>query len=707
MKRKQVLAFCLVLAVLAGTMTVILVSSHGSNVQDNDGNRSARSFPTLISNIFGRSGRTISIQSDGRKYSVKDIDAVSVVTGIPEGKSLPAVGDMETLLKLLKDRGILYDAAAFMEQNARNGANRAGSSMAGSATSPGMTVPSSAPVPDLAAPMQEAAPGAPAFSASADAGEDSYSRTNEQVAGVNEGDIVKTDGRFIYAMSPYDSRLRIIKADGADIRVVSTITYDDILGAEFYLIGNDRLVIIGSGYIPIVPLPARTDGSAGSAEAKIAPDYWWYPSNHTTLLVFDISDGAAPAELRRVSLDGWGVSTRVIGSVVYLVTNKQIWNIPFDQADSPLIMPYCRDTGTETDARPIGLDRIYYVPDANDSSYLLIGAVDVYSDEPFAPAAYLGASSSLYMCTEAMYIYSSRWEEAYIRDGMIDRWPSGGLKTDIMRFAISGTDVVYTGMGTVDGSPINQYSMDEYDGYFRIATTDWNTGTYVTVLDTADMRVTGRTEPLAPGEMMRSMRFMGAMGYVVTFQNTDPLFTIDLSNPFAPRMLGELKIPGFSQYLHPLANGFMLGLGRDTQEIYTRDSRGVETVIGFKDVGLKASLFDVSNPFDPKEVAVLALGEGWTEVSDNPRALMCDPSRDLYGFIIESWNDKSGQTKSALLLGLENGKLTVAAELNTCSDIQLYNSRLCFIGNSLYYVHSSGVIVFDYTSFERLSSIRF
>jgi uncharacterized secreted protein with C-terminal beta-propeller domain len=249
--------------------------------------------------------------------------------------------------------------------------------------------------------------------------------------------------------------------------------------------------------------------------------------------------------------------------------------------------------------------------------------------------------------------------------------------------------------------------MDEYKGFFRIATTNWEKGTYVTVLKTSDMQTVGRTEPLAPGERMQSMRFVGDMGYVVTFRNMDPLFTIDLSDPYKPKVMGELKIPGFSQYLHPVGDGLMLGIGRDVQVTYTRDAAGTERIVGAIDVGLKASLFDVRNPFDPKEIDTLALGEGWTEVGSNPRALMCDASRGLYGFMMER-NDNNGYwVCDALLLCVVEGKLSIGATLKPGGSLSQYGSRLCFIGNSLYIAHESGIIVYDYNSYIKLGSISF
>jgi len=646
---------------------------------------------------------------------------VTVAAEMPEGERLPVVGDRETLLKLLKDRGVLYDNSRRVFGGSSQDAVWDDGFVVFDTPVSGMVT--ATPAPDssmMNAPAQEPPPrvttengdaqGVDLSASTAENDGGSHSQTNEQVEGVSEGDIVKTDGQYIYAMSPYSNTIRIIKADGAKLEVVSTIMNNGVWGSEFYLIGNDRLVIVGSENVRIRAIPSYEGSEPANSSARIAPDpdyYGWHHNDFTVLHIYDISDRTAPEKLRSVSLDGWCVSTRVINDVVYIVTNKQVWAVPYDRADSPAILPYCLDTAVGENHKPIGLDRIYYIPDTTDTSYLLIGAIDVYSDAEFKPEAYLGAGSSLYMSQNAMYVTKSRWEQPAVTGDMAGQWIAGKEMTDILRFAINGTKVQYTGTGTVEGSPINQYSMDEFGGFFRIATTDWEAGSYVTVLNASSMQKTGRTEPLAPGERLQSMRFMGDMGYIVTFLNVDPLFTIDLSDPYKPRVLGELKIPGFSQYLHPVGRGLMLGIGRSTQEIYTRDSNGTERVVGFQDIGMKASLFDVSNPFDPKETDILELGEGATEVSHNPRSMMCDPSRSLYGLIVESYDSRGYWSSSALLIRVKDGQMTIAATLMPSGNVSMYGSRLCFIGNTLYFVHEAGITAYDYNSFMKLGSIAF
>jgi len=709
---KKVMALCLVLAMLTAGLTALTSCKAEDPLQGGKagGNGDKPSIVELFSRILGISGPVNKVSSDGEDYSIDMINGIQVATQMPEGEKLPVVGDRETLLKLLLDRGALYDNSDMRGKYY----NQADPDMVwddgGSDTAGTAIAPDAAPVPEAPASVMEperaltGSAEAPAIAL--DDGGGDYSQTNEQVEGVSEGDIVKTDGRYIYAMSPHSSMVRIIRANGADLEVVSTIYNDEIWSNEFYLIGNDRLAIVGSEYAPIQPLPAV--GDADEPDAKIMQGYGWYSNSFTTLVIYDISDRSAPVEARKISMEGWAVSTRVIGSVVYMVTNKYIYSVPFDQADSPHIMPFTRDTAAGGTFEAIGFDCIFYVPNTMDASYLMIGAIDVYSDAPFAPEAYLGAGSNFYMSQNAMYITKDNWGQTESgTDDLASTWRGRVNRTDIMRFAIDGTNVYYAGMGTVDGYPINQYSMDEHRGYFRIASTDWEKGTYVTVLSASNMQVVGRTQPLAPGEQMQSMRFMGNMGYVVTFFNVDPLFTIDLADPYNPKVLGELKIPGFSQYLHPLGGGMMMGIGRETQELYTRDSQGVETVVGFQDAGMKVSLFDVSNPFDPQEVDVLLLGNGWGEVSHNPRALMCDSARGQYGFMVENWDDRGNWLRDAIILRVDGDSVTLAASLEIGGYFGIYGSRLCFIGNTLYLVHEAGVEVYDYTTFSKLGNITF
>ncbi|MDR1693053.1 MAG: beta-propeller domain-containing protein [Oscillospiraceae bacterium] len=661
-------------AALIAALSILLLSGGGSSVLPLSGSGAVRLPQTIV--------------SDGEAYTVRMIDSVKVETKQPEREeTLPVVGDKKTLLKLLKERGALTDSDEFTRYTSGGAENK---------------------LSDAEAPMAAAEPEMAADSAS-------FSGTNEQVAGVSEGDIVKTDGVYLYALS--DNKLRIIRA--ADLTVVSVIELSgNLYGQEFYLIG-DKLAVVAQEYADfgVMPDGLMVEPAIDSTAPNLPPDTPAAPPapesdvfrafvpqrNFSLLLIYDITDREAPYEARRVHMDGWMVATRVVGDTVYLVSNKSVWTL-YGSADSQDILPYTRDSAAGEDFAPVGYNDIYYVPGTNDGSYLLIGAINVNENQPFEPKAYLGAGSQLYMSAKAIYLTQTRYNGEFLSgdDSAAGFWQQGDEFTDILRFDVEGGEIYYGGMGTVPGSPISQYSMDEYNGFFRIATTAWQQGTFVSVLD-AGLHTVGQVGPLMPEERMQSMRFMGTMGYIVTYENTDPLFTIDLSNPIDPRVLGELKIPGFSQYLHPVGDGLLLGIGRDTQELYTRDKNGVETVVGAQDVGMKVSLFDVSDPFNPFEADVLSLGEGYAEVSHNPRALMTDPERGLYGFLTERWS-RDAYGSSALLLRVSGRRLSVANEIRLNTSY-MYNGRLCFIGGTLYIVMMDGVASYDYNTFAELGRV--
>jgi len=321
---------------------------------------------------------------------------------------------------------------------------------------------------------------------------------------------------------------------------------------------------------------------------------------------------------------------------------------------------------------------------------MLVGAIDVNGDEPFQPEAYLVAGAQLYMGRDAMYAK------------MTGRGQRIG-KTYILRFAISGTSITHEGIGMADGEPINQRSMDEYNGYLRIATIDWGIGNYVTVLDATTMSTVGRTEPFAPDEASY-MHFMGDMGYVVTSRRTGLLYTIDMSDPYNPMILGELETSGYTRYLHPVGDGFLLGFGMRHLHIYNTfifGGRGVAMAI---DGDPRVSLFDVRDPFDPLEEEINLFDSNHIRIYDQ-RILTIDPSRNVYGLIYEIID--YGSLCVVLMLHVEDGEITVENWLPLIFDNLVGETRLCAVGEALYIVHDAGVTIYDHSTLEWLGIITF
>ena len=360
------------------------------------------------------------------------------------------------------------------------------------------------------------------------------------------------------------------------------------------------------------------------------------------------------------------------------------------------LLPSYSDTAISEQKITISPENIYYCPGDLQNTYLLVGAFDITSDTPCIPDTILGSGDTIYMNAENLYIARQNW--------LSDSESSGKVTTDIYRFSANEASLNYTGSGSVDGYIINQYSMDEYNGFFRIATTstdsDWNESNNVFILDSS-LNIVGSITDMAPGETIQSVRFDGDTGYVITFEQIDPLFVLDLSTPENPSVLGELKIPGFSEYLHPFGDNLLLGIGRHTSELYSRDEYGNETIEGITDKGLKISIFDVNDPSTPTEISKIVLGSDWntySEVSYNPRSLMTDFEKGIIGVPVCSYDDyTNGEFYGYVLLQIDSDGIESLANLG--SDTWCDNPRICYIGNYLYLILNDSVMVYNYSNY--------
>jgi uncharacterized secreted protein with C-terminal beta-propeller domain len=208
------------------------------------------------------------------------------------------------------------------------------------------------------------------------------------------------------------------------------------------------------------------------------------------------------------------------------------------------------------------------------------------------------------------------------------------------------------------------------------------------------------------------------MAYVVTFLQVDPLFCVDLSDPRDPKVLGELKIPGFSSYLHPLGDGLMIGFGRNVLETFIEKPDGSREVVGTIDYGAKISLFDLNDPFNPLEIDVMNLERNsWSMAFNNPRAIMVDRERRIFGFAFENWSMMDNEGRYGVrLIGVQGRRLVDLATLREDANSGGYDgkyyyypgdSRLCYIGNTLYTITGGTVTAYDYTTFARLAQLTF
>ncbi|MBM3291389.1 hypothetical protein FJY84_01790 [Candidatus Bathyarchaeota archaeon] len=411
-----------------------------------------------------------------------------------------------------------------------------------------------------------------------------YSSTNIQVAGVDEADKVKTDGKYLYIAR--GNVVYISKAyPPSEAEILSRIKLDEQVG-DIYLAGN-KLVVFSQNYTVF------GDIEPTQKIPNIMPPI---KSTQVTIVrVYDISNKLKPKLDRDFKAEGNYISSRMIGDYVYLIVQKGAYIIE-GRPQTPVI----QDGSKAYQIQPTD---IYYYWNSTEPWYAYTTIISLNSQNPSqqtqSKTLLIGASSTIYVSTQHLYLTVGKWSNTTIHKIKLDN----GL-------------INFIAEGTVPGWVLNQFSMDEYNGYFRIATTTgrmwwgWRGGSSteqssaVYVLD-KNMKTVGKIEGLAPKEEIYSARFMGNRCYLVTFKKVDPLFVIDLSKPTEPKILGKLKIPGYSNYLHPYDETHLIGLGKETVEAEEGDFAWYQ--------GLKISLFDVTNVANPIEIAKIEVGDRGTD----------------------------------------------------------------------------------------------
>ena len=413
-----------------------------------------------------------------------------------------------------------------------------------------------------------------------------YSTTNIQVAGVDEADIVKTDGEHIYVIS--GNSVFILKAyptDGAEI--LSNITFQDMYPVGIFA-SHDRLAVLGCKYTN--PLEGFYN--------------YYYVDVKTSLNVYDVSDKANPTFLTDFAISGSYFNSRMIGEYVYFVTSQPTYII-----HDTVILPKIY---SKNGIREITPSEIHY-SGASDNYYLFTTVVALnmqnIEEEPNRMTIMLGGTSSMYVSLTNMYITFRESSE----------------QTSIYRVHIENSTMSCEAKGKVPGRELNQFSMDEYNSYFRIATTTWINGDSQNSLYILDMNLTevGKIENIAPGEAIDSARFIGNRCYLATsIVRKDPFFVIDVENATEPKILGYLKIPGFSRYLHPYDEDHVIGIGKDENN------------------RVKISVFDVTNVSAPTSMTEYKVEGVWSDtlVLTEHKAFLFDKTKDLLAISVTAYD---------------------------------------------------------------------
>ena len=506
----------------------------------------------------------------------------------------------------------------------------------------------------------------------------SYSDTNVRTEGVGEADIVKTDGENIYLVN--GETVEIVDITSDEMEHLAQIEMDeDCYVTELYA-ADERLLILYTR-------EEYDDGKTG---------YDGTYRQYTCTDVYDISDPADPEKISTLSQSGYYNTMRVKDGYVYVLSD---YSLPYD-----ISRPEPRTYIPEIQGEIMPVSDIYMPQRKMGNDYTVITAFSL--DDPKEKTdskAVFGTAGECYVSTENIYVTESYYNN---NDANV-------TQTSIRRIAYEGGVLTGTAQTRVDGILNDSFSIDEYGGYLRMVTTVTSVneaeGSFLTVLadmfrgeetetevrnvDTnslyildEDLNVTGEIRDLAPDERVYSARLMGDIGYFVTFRETDPLFSADLSDPHNPKIIGELKIPGFSEYLHPYGDGKLLGIGMDVDE---------ETVAT---EGVKLSMFDISDPSDVKEENKYIMEDMYgTDAGYDYKAVFADVEKNLFGFL--AYGDSSVYT--VFTYDEEGGFREVFSRtLNWAGSV-----RGMYAGEKFYLVSANTIESFRLEDFEKVDDI--
>lgn len=471
-----------------------------------------------------------------------------------------------------------------------------------------------------------------------------FSGTNLQTEEVDEGDVVKTDGDCIYILDQNYNTITTVRAKDGHMKRLSVITLkEELFPNEFYVAG-DKLCVLGS-----VP------------QGK-------HSGEKTAVCTYDISDREKPVEAGTVLQSGAFSSSRMKENCLYVFSS--FYPVLPDNKDRT------KEYIPQADGELLDLSNIVIPQHPETPGYLVMSAIDLKKpDRSCDKKAVFSSAETFYVSQNNIYTASMSGQDR--------------RNTEIRKFSYGNGEIQYESRGSVKGYLESSFSMDEYKGNLRLVTTldTVGGGTYnnVYVLD-KNMKTAGSILKLAKDERIYSARFMGDEGYFVTFRETDPLFSVDFSNPADPRVIGQLKIPGFSEYLHFYENDKLLGIGMEANE---KGETG----------GIKLSMFDTADPKNVKEEKKYVMKDAYdAEVLSNHHAILIDPEKNLFGFAVIT--DQCA--KYCLFKYEKKGFRSVfSRKLGNSS----YGIRGLYIDDTFYLVQDHEITAYDMENYKKIARI--
>lgn len=510
-----------------------------------------------------------------------------------------------------------------------------------------------------------------------------YSTTNLQMEGVDESDIAKIDGSYIYTVE--DKYIVITDIRDGKLEEVTRFLPKDCGAAdrvmEIYVDG-DQLILVVQGYETSLGESSKAgsdkeNSDKESADEEIAVSdasedsafcYKMNGKSTTQIQVYSIVDRRNPEFEGRLIQDGYYNTSRKIGDVVYLFTQYHMTSdvVGYVEKEYTSVIP--KVNGEKVAAGEI------YLPESSGESGILVSSLDVNKpDKVLDSKLVISGYAQTYISKDALYLY----EEDY----------DGAMITNIAKFALDEGRISGVAATAVRGYVRDTFAINASDGYLRVLTTDYSTEDEVNALYILDenMKLTGQLTGIAPGEEIYAARFMGNTGYFVTYRNTDPLFTVDLSDPAKPEIIGELKVTGFSEYLHFWDDTHLLGIGYESDE----KTGNIENI--------KLSMFNIENPGEVTEEAKLVLKDvDYSEALYDYKSVIISKDKNLIGLVCEDYS--SSRTKQTYqIYSYENGTFKKQAEIPDINGVNYENVRGMYSGNVFYLWINDNITSYDMT----------
>lgn len=520
-------------------------------------------------------------------------------------------------------------------------------------------------------------------------GDEVYSKTNLQTAGVDESDIIKTDGDYIYVVD--DNTVKIIDIrskemqEYGEIEVSLRSAADSVV--EMYVDGDKLNLIVQRETGDLQEEDETTYVTDGMAVCDV---YYINTNIETELLTYDISNRRQPKLLGSITQDGSYKTSRRVDDVVYLFTEKYIELPELTKAEATTDEAVAGWIPTVND-EAVAADCIY-LPEQGESG-LLISSVDVEKpDEIVDNALIVNDYVNIYVSTNAIYLY----ETVYSYSSANGVSSTSGVSTQIAKFSFNKGRINAVAATSAAGEIYDTFAINEYQGSLRVLTTDWSSSEVENQLYLFDekLNLTGSLKGIAKGEQIYAARYLGDMVYFVTYRNTDPLFAVDLSDEKNPKILSELKITGFSEYLHFWGEDKLVGIGYETDPD-TNERKG-----------LKLSMFDISDPANLTTVGSCVIEYvDYSPALYNYKCVLADAGENLIGFTTETYDGQGKRTYQ--LYAWEDGKFEslMLEKLDENSALDEY--RGIYVGDMFYLANTEQMIAYERDAdYERVQTLK-